>query len=67
MKTIFFPFFYHHFGFLRQAFSVCSPGYPGTDTLDQVGLKFIGLSASVSLVLGIKACATTFFDNINLY
>jgi hypothetical protein len=37
---------------------VCSPGCPGTHSVDQAGLELINLSASASQVLGLKACAT---------
>jgi hypothetical protein len=39
--------------------SLCSPGYPGTHSVDQAGLKLRNLPASASQVLGLKACATT--------
>jgi hypothetical protein len=39
--------------------SLCSPGCPGTHSVDQVGLKLRNLPASASQVLGLKACATT--------
>jgi hypothetical protein len=44
--------------FLRQV-SLCSPGCPGTYSVDQAGLKLRNLPASASQVLGLKACATT--------
>jgi hypothetical protein len=40
-------------------FSVCSPGCPGTHSVDQAGLELRNPPASVSRVLGLKACATT--------
>jgi hypothetical protein len=43
----------------RQGFSLCSPGCPGTHSVDQAGLKFRNPPASVSQVLGLKACTTT--------
>jgi hypothetical protein len=39
--------------------SLCSPGCPGTRSVDQAGLKLRNLPASASRVLGLKACATT--------
>jgi hypothetical protein len=39
--------------------SLCSPGYPGTHSVDQARLELRDLPASASRVLGIKACATT--------
>jgi hypothetical protein len=38
---------------------LCSPGCPGTHSVDQVGLQLRNLPASASQVLGLKACATT--------
>jgi hypothetical protein len=39
--------------------SLCSPGCPGTHFVDQAGLELRNLPASVSQVLGLKACTTT--------
>jgi hypothetical protein len=39
--------------------SLCSPGCPGTHSVDQAGLKLRNPPASASKVLGLKACATT--------
>jgi hypothetical protein len=39
--------------------SLCSPGCPGTHSVDQTGLKLRNPPASASQVLGLKACATT--------
>jgi hypothetical protein len=47
--------FFFLFGFSRQGFS----GYPGTNFVDQAGLKLRNPPASVSPVLGLKACAAT--------
>jgi hypothetical protein len=47
------PFF-----FFRDRVSLCSPGCPGTHSVDQAGLKPRNLPASASRVLGLKACAT---------
>jgi hypothetical protein len=45
--------------FFRDRVSLCSPGCPGTHSVDQAGLELRNLPASVSQVLGLKACATT--------
>jgi hypothetical protein len=39
--------------------SLCSPGCPGTHSVDQAGLELRDPPASASQVLGLKACATT--------
>jgi hypothetical protein len=39
--------------------SLCSPGCPGTHSVDQAGLELRNLPASASQVLGLKACNTT--------
>jgi hypothetical protein len=36
--------------------TLCSPGCPGTHSVDQAGLKLRNLPASASQVLGLKAC-----------
>jgi hypothetical protein len=36
--------------------SLCSPGFPGTHFVDQLGLELRNLPASASRVLGLKAC-----------
>jgi hypothetical protein len=38
--------------------SLCSPGCPGTHSIDQAGLELRNLPASASQVLGLKVCAT---------
>jgi hypothetical protein len=43
----------------RDRVSLCSPGCPGTHSVDQAGLELRDLPASASQVLGLKACATT--------
>ena len=43
---------------------LCSPGCPGTHSIDQAGLKIRNPPASASQVLGSKACATTARQNI---
>ena len=39
--------------------SLCNLGCPGTHCVDQAGLEHFNLSASASLMLRLKACATT--------
>jgi hypothetical protein len=39
--------------------SLCSPGCPGTHSVDQAGLELRNLPASAFQVLGLKVCATT--------
>jgi hypothetical protein len=39
--------------------SLCSPGCPGTHSVDQAGLKLRNPPASASQALGLKECATT--------
>jgi hypothetical protein len=43
----------------RDRVSLCSPGCPGTHSVDQAGLELRNPPASASPVLGLKACATT--------
>ena len=38
----------------RDRVSLCSPGLPGTHSVDQAGLELRGLLASASRVLGLK-------------
>jgi hypothetical protein len=38
--------------------SLCSPGCPGTHSVDQAGLELRNLPASASQVLGLKAGTT---------
>ena len=47
------------FFFPQDGVSPCSPGCPGTHSVDQDGLEFRNPPASASKVLGLKACATT--------
>jgi hypothetical protein len=47
------------FCFFRDRVSLCSPGCPGTHSVDQAGLELRNLPASSSQVLGLKACTTT--------
>jgi hypothetical protein len=43
----------------RDRVSLCSPGCPGTHSVDQAGLELRNPPVSASQVLGLKACATT--------
>jgi hypothetical protein len=43
----------------RDRVSLCSPGCPGTHSVDQAGLELRNPPASASQVLGLKACAST--------
>ena len=43
----------------RDRVSLCSPGCPGTHSVDQAGLELRNPPASASQVLGLKVCATT--------
>jgi hypothetical protein len=54
-------FFVCLFWFLvfQDRVSLCSPGCPGTHSVDQAGLELRNLPVSASRVLGLKACATT--------
>jgi hypothetical protein len=45
--------------FFRDRVSLCSPGCPGTHSVDQAGLELRNLPTFASQVLGLKACATT--------
>jgi hypothetical protein len=45
--------------FVVVVVSLCSPGCPGTHSVDQAGLELRNPPASASRVLGLKACATT--------
>ena len=44
--------------FFRDRVSLCSPGCPGTHSVDQAGLELRNQPASASQVLGLKACTT---------
>jgi hypothetical protein len=55
-----FFFFWFVFVFVfRDRVSLCSPGCPGTHSVDQAGLKLRNPPASASQVLGLKVCVTT--------
>jgi hypothetical protein len=48
------------YGFFKMGFPyVCNRGCPGTDFVNQAGLKLRNLPASASRVLGLKECAAT--------
>jgi hypothetical protein len=49
------------FSFLvfQDRVSLCSPGCPGTHSVNQAVLELRNPPASASQVLGLKACATT--------
>jgi hypothetical protein len=51
--------YHHHFWFYRDRVSLCSPGCPGTHSVDQASLELRNSPASASQVLGLKACNTT--------
>jgi hypothetical protein len=55
---LFFVFCFVVFVF-RDRVSLCSPGCPGTHSVDQAGLELRNPPASASRVLGLKVCATT--------
>jgi hypothetical protein len=59
VKGPFFFFFFSFFLVFRDRVSLCSPGCPGSHSVDQAGLELRNLPASASQVLGLKACATT--------
>jgi hypothetical protein len=58
---IFILFYFFETGFF------CSPGCPGTHFVDQAGLELKNPPASVSRVLGLKACATTPATSVCIY
>jgi hypothetical protein len=43
----------------RDRVSLCSPGCPGTHSVNQAGLELRNPPASASQVPGLKACATS--------
>ena len=45
---LFYFYLFIYFGVSRQSFCVCSPGCPGTHSVDQAGLENGDPSASVS-------------------
>jgi hypothetical protein len=56
-KKLGFVFFFFFLVF-RDRVSLCSPGCPGTHSVDQAGLELRYPPVSASRVLGLKACAT---------
>ena len=50
---------FYLFRFFRDRVSLCSPGCPGTHSVDQAGLELRNPPDSASQVLGLQACATT--------
>jgi hypothetical protein len=59
VKTVKAPRVYLFGLVFRDRVSLCSPGCPGTHSVDQAGLKLRNSPASASQVLGLKVCATT--------
>jgi hypothetical protein len=57
--VFFFFLFFSVFRVFGDRVSLCSPGCPGTHSVDQAGLELRNLPASASQVLGLKECATT--------
>jgi hypothetical protein len=47
--------------FFQDRVSLCSPGCPGTHSVDQDGLKLRNPPASASQVLEVKLCTTMVF------
>jgi hypothetical protein len=65
---ILFYFILFYFIYFLDRVSLCSPGCPGTHSVDQAGLEIRNPSDTASQVLGLKVCATTaqfviIFDN----
>jgi hypothetical protein len=58
-KEFFFFFFFFFFLVFWDRVSLCSPGCPGTHSVDQTGLELRNPPASASQVLRLKVCATT--------
>jgi hypothetical protein len=54
-KNVFFSFVL----LFQDRVSLCSPGCPGTHSVDQAGLELRNPPAPASRELGLKACATT--------
>ncbi|GAB1296757.1 60S ribosomal protein L23 [Apodemus speciosus] len=51
----------------KKGVSLCSPGCPGTHSVDQPGLELRNPPASASQVLGLQACATTAQPNATFF
>jgi hypothetical protein len=56
---LFILFYFNFFLVFRHRVSLCSPGCPGTHSVDQAGLELRNSPASASQVLGLKVCTTT--------
>ena len=56
MRMFFFLLFFTLY-ISQDKVSLCSPGYPGTRSIEQASLKLRDLPASASPVPEIKACA----------
>jgi hypothetical protein len=54
-----FSFYSFFFLVFQDRVPLCSPGSPGTHSVDQAGLKLRNLPASASQVLELKSCTTT--------
>jgi hypothetical protein len=50
---------YYYYYYFWDRVSLCSPGCPGTHSVDQPGLELRNSPAPASQVMGLKACATT--------
>ena len=59
MSVAIYLFIYLFILVFRDRVSLCSPGCPGTHSVDQAGLELRNPPASASQVLGLKARATT--------
>jgi hypothetical protein len=55
------------FCYFETGFFLCSPGCPGTHSVDQAGLELRDLPASASRALGSKACTTTAWHSFKDY
>ena len=56
IKLVLFCFVFCLFVCFWDRVSLCSPGWPGTHSVDQAGLELTNPPASASQVLGLKAC-----------
>jgi hypothetical protein len=54
-----FVFLFVLFCFVWDRVSLCSPGCPGTSSVDQSGLELRNLTAFASQMLGLKMCTNT--------
>jgi hypothetical protein len=57
-KWLFYFILFYFYLIFRDRVSLCSPGCPGTHSVDQLGLECRNLPASASQVLGLKVCTT---------